>query len=167
MARQRYLTGAFAEFETNLRKERQMEGIAKAKAAGVYKGRPSSIERTRSLTSRLRVLGHLRSPASSTLAARQFTEHWRPNFLRRLSMIEKMPEWSLADLEKECIKRLGHDPATRHVTRVSLVRLDPKGDGPNWTISKTEPPLTNYGWQRARFIVAKIAGTYAMAPDEL
>ena len=32
-----------AEFETNLRKERQLEGIAKAKAAGVYKGRPASI----------------------------------------------------------------------------------------------------------------------------
>ena len=28
-----------AEFETNLRKERQMEGIAKAKEQGVYKGR--------------------------------------------------------------------------------------------------------------------------------
>jgi DNA invertase Pin-like site-specific DNA recombinase len=31
--------GVFAEFETNVRKERQVEGIAKAKAAGVYKGR--------------------------------------------------------------------------------------------------------------------------------
>ena len=30
--------------ETNLRKERQMEGIAKAKAAGVYKGRPPSVD---------------------------------------------------------------------------------------------------------------------------
>jgi DNA invertase Pin-like site-specific DNA recombinase len=29
----------FAEFETNLRKERQLEGIAKAKATGVDKGR--------------------------------------------------------------------------------------------------------------------------------
>ncbi|OQX08377.1 MAG: DNA invertase [Thiothrix lacustris] len=29
----------FAEFETNIRRERQMEGIAKAKADGVYKGR--------------------------------------------------------------------------------------------------------------------------------
>ena len=37
------MLGVFAEFETNLRKERQMEGIAKAKAAGVYKGRPASI----------------------------------------------------------------------------------------------------------------------------
>jgi hypothetical protein len=34
----------FAEFETNLRKERQAEGIAKAKAAGVYKGRPPSVD---------------------------------------------------------------------------------------------------------------------------
>jgi DNA invertase Pin-like site-specific DNA recombinase len=38
------MLGVFAEFETNLRKERQMEGIAKAKAAGVYKGRPPSID---------------------------------------------------------------------------------------------------------------------------
>ena len=37
----------FAEFETNLRRERQLEGIAKAKAAGVYKGRPPSIEAAR------------------------------------------------------------------------------------------------------------------------
>jgi DNA invertase Pin-like site-specific DNA recombinase len=28
----------FAEFGANLRRERQLEGIAKAKAAGVYKG---------------------------------------------------------------------------------------------------------------------------------
>ena len=34
------MLGVFAEFETNLRRERQLEGIAKAKAAGVYKGRP-------------------------------------------------------------------------------------------------------------------------------
>jgi DNA invertase Pin-like site-specific DNA recombinase len=34
------MLGVFAEFETNLRGERQLEGVAKAKAAGVYKGRP-------------------------------------------------------------------------------------------------------------------------------
>ena len=33
------MLGVFAEFETNLRKERQLEGIAKAKAKGKYKGR--------------------------------------------------------------------------------------------------------------------------------
>ena len=38
------MLGVFAEFETNLRRERQIEGIAKAKARGVYKGRPPSIE---------------------------------------------------------------------------------------------------------------------------
>jgi DNA invertase Pin-like site-specific DNA recombinase len=38
------MLGVFAEFETNLRRERQLEGIAKAKAAGVYKGRLPSID---------------------------------------------------------------------------------------------------------------------------
>jgi DNA invertase Pin-like site-specific DNA recombinase len=38
------MLGVFAEFETNLRKERQMEGIAKAKAAGVYQGRKQTID---------------------------------------------------------------------------------------------------------------------------
>jgi DNA invertase Pin-like site-specific DNA recombinase len=41
------MLGVFAEFETNLRRERQLEGIAKAKAAGVYKGRPASIDEAR------------------------------------------------------------------------------------------------------------------------
>src|SRR6266446_5382634 len=38
------MLGVFAEFETNLRRERQLEGIAKAKAEGVYTGRPTSID---------------------------------------------------------------------------------------------------------------------------
>lgn len=38
------MLAAFAEFETALRAERQREGIEKAKAAGVYKGRPATIE---------------------------------------------------------------------------------------------------------------------------
>jgi DNA invertase Pin-like site-specific DNA recombinase len=40
------MLGVFAEFETALRKERQMEGIAKAKAAGIYagKGRKPTID---------------------------------------------------------------------------------------------------------------------------
>ncbi len=38
------MLGVFAEFETNLRKERQLEGIAKAKAVGIYKGRRVSID---------------------------------------------------------------------------------------------------------------------------
>ena len=38
------MLGGFAEFETSLRKERQMEGIDKAKVKGVYKGRKPSID---------------------------------------------------------------------------------------------------------------------------
>src|SRR4051794_29291081 len=38
------MLGVFAEFETNLRKERQLEGIAAAKAAGVYTGRKATID---------------------------------------------------------------------------------------------------------------------------
>ena len=34
------MLGVFAEFETNLRRERQAEGIAAAKQRGAYRGRP-------------------------------------------------------------------------------------------------------------------------------
>jgi DNA invertase Pin-like site-specific DNA recombinase len=37
------MLGVFAELETNLRKERQLEGIARAKAAGLYKGRKRKV----------------------------------------------------------------------------------------------------------------------------
>ena len=49
------MLGVFAEFETNLRRERQLEGIAKAKAAGVYKGRKPSIDRA--VVAQLRAAG--------------------------------------------------------------------------------------------------------------
>ena len=38
------MLAVFAEFETNLRRERQLEGIRAAKARGVYKGRKPSID---------------------------------------------------------------------------------------------------------------------------
>ena len=38
------MLGVFAEFETNLRRERQAEGIAAAKIKGIYKGRPPKID---------------------------------------------------------------------------------------------------------------------------
>lgn len=37
------MLAVFAEFETNLRRERQLEGIASAKAKGLYKGRKRSV----------------------------------------------------------------------------------------------------------------------------
>jgi DNA invertase Pin-like site-specific DNA recombinase len=51
------MLSVFAEFETNLRRERQLEGIAKAKAAGVYagKGRKPSVDRSE--VARLRAEG--------------------------------------------------------------------------------------------------------------
>ena len=47
------MLSVFSQFETQLRRERQMEGIAKAKTEGIYKGRPVSIdgERIRSMAS--------------------------------------------------------------------------------------------------------------------
>jgi len=38
------ILGAVAEFETDIRKERQREGIERAKAAGVYKGRKPTVD---------------------------------------------------------------------------------------------------------------------------
>ena len=46
------MLGVFAEFETAIRKERQLEGIAKAKKLGVYKGRKPSIDAARVQTLR-------------------------------------------------------------------------------------------------------------------
>lgn len=42
------MLAVFAEFELNIRKERQLEGIASAKSAGKYKGRKPISEETKS-----------------------------------------------------------------------------------------------------------------------
>jgi len=41
------ILGAVAQFENDIRRERQLEGIAKAKAAGKYRGRPQTIDPSR------------------------------------------------------------------------------------------------------------------------
>lgn len=51
------MLGVFAEFETAIRKERQMEGISKAKREGVYKGRKPSINDSMILEMRARGVG--------------------------------------------------------------------------------------------------------------
>lgn len=38
------ILGGFAEFEAGIRRERQLEGIEKAKALGRYRGRPKSVD---------------------------------------------------------------------------------------------------------------------------
>ena len=59
------MLGVFAEFETNLRRERQAEGIALAKAKGVYQGRPPKIDLEA-------IRQTLADGASPTEAARRF-----------------------------------------------------------------------------------------------
>ncbi|WP_244574633.1 hypothetical protein [Cohaesibacter sp. ES.047] len=39
------MLGVLAEFETNIRREHQLEGIAKVKEAGKYRARKKSIDR--------------------------------------------------------------------------------------------------------------------------
>lgn len=41
------ILGAVAQFENDIRRDRQAEGIAKAKTRGAYKGRPKSVDATR------------------------------------------------------------------------------------------------------------------------
>jgi DNA invertase Pin-like site-specific DNA recombinase len=55
------MLGVVAEFETNLRRERQLEGIAAAKARGVYSGRKSIPRPCVSYATR-RNLGRVQSP---------------------------------------------------------------------------------------------------------
>ena len=67
------MRGVFAKFETNLRRERQLEGIAKAKAAGVYRGRSAPIDapQVRAMKAqRFGGLGPRRSRRLSTSAGR-------------------------------------------------------------------------------------------------
>lgn len=51
------ILGAVAEFETDIRKERQREGIERAKAAGVYKGRKRAVDADQVRTLRDQGLG--------------------------------------------------------------------------------------------------------------
>jgi hypothetical protein len=63
-------TGVFAKFETNLRRERQLEGIAKAKAAGVYRGRSAPIDAPQVRAMKAQRFGPRRSRRLSTSAGR-------------------------------------------------------------------------------------------------
>ena len=57
--------GCSPEFETNLRRERQLEGIAAAKARGVYRGRKPSIDPADSAAPRGGTLGRVRHCAAA------------------------------------------------------------------------------------------------------
>jgi hypothetical protein len=79
------MLGVFAEFETNLRRERQLEGIAKAKPAGVYKDRPASIDATQVRAMKAQGLGGIgnrltrivgQSARLRTRSRAKFTARW-------------------------------------------------------------------------------------------
>ena len=61
------ILGAVAEFENDIRRERQRAGIQKAKANGVYKGRKAGIdaERVRALTAQGMSAGAMKRPGFS------------------------------------------------------------------------------------------------------
>jgi hypothetical protein len=61
-----------ADGSTNLRRERQLEGIAKAKAAGVCKGRPASIDAAQVRAMKARRIFRIRQTRHSVPAAEQF-----------------------------------------------------------------------------------------------
>jgi DNA invertase Pin-like site-specific DNA recombinase len=67
------MLGVFAEFETNLRRERQLEGIAKAKAAGVYKGSKPSIDVEE--VKRLAALGRSKTEIAEELDISRMSVH--------------------------------------------------------------------------------------------
>ena len=61
------MLATFAEFETNIRKERQLEGIAKAKREGVYKGRKPTARAKLAQIQALLSEGHSRPQIAKTL----------------------------------------------------------------------------------------------------
>jgi hypothetical protein len=46
-------------------------------------------------------------------------------------LMEEMPRKLAAELEAECLRLLAMDPHTRGIKRVEIIRIFPKGTGPN------------------------------------
>jgi len=66
----------------SFRRERQLEGIAKAKAAGVYKGRPASIDVARVRALKAQGMGAPpRSPMSSASVGRASIGYWKKGLI--------------------------------------------------------------------------------------
>ena len=53
--------------------------------------------------------------------------------------MEEMPRKSAAELEAECLRLLAMDLHTRGIKRVEIIRMYPKGTGPNWTYGALDP----------------------------
>ena len=67
---------SIAEFETDIRKERQREGIDRAKIAGVYKGRKASVDVAMMRSLKQQGVGPSESQTVWVSVARAFTGHY-------------------------------------------------------------------------------------------
>lgn len=67
------ILGAVAEFERSIIRQRQAEGIAKAKAAGVYKGRKTTIDKERIFA--LRAEGHTTYKIAAMMGISRMSVH--------------------------------------------------------------------------------------------
>jgi hypothetical protein len=77
--------------------------------------------------------------------------------------MEEMPRKSAAELEAECLRLLAMDPHTRDIKRVEIIRLYPKGTGPNWTYGALDPMPTRAGLAIAQTLIASVYGRWALA----
>jgi hypothetical protein len=61
---------------------------------------------------------------------------------KREKLDGEMPRKSAAELEVECLRLLAMDPHTQGIKRVEIIRLYPKGTGPNRTYGALDPMPT-------------------------
>ena len=81
----------------------------------------------------------------------------------RRTLMEEMPRKSAAELEAECLRLLAMDPHTRGTKRVEIIRMYPKGTGPNWTYGALDPMPTRAGVAIAQTLIASVYGRWALA----
>ena len=78
--------------------------------------------------------------------------------------MEKRQRKSAAELEAECPSASGRcDPHTRGIKRVEIIRMYPKGTGPNWTYGALDPMPTRAGVAIAQTLIASVYGRWALA----
>src|SRR5260370_41064741 len=77
--------------------------------------------------------------------------------------MEEMPRKSAAELEAECLRLLAMDPHTRGIKRVEIIRMYPKGTGPNWAYGALDPMPTRAGLAIAQTLIASVYGRWALA----
>jgi len=74
--------------------------------------------------------------------------------------MEEMPRRSAAELEAECLRLLAMDPHTRGIKTVEIIRMYPKGTGPNWTYGALDPMPTRAGVAIAQTLIASVYGRW-------